>query len=151
VSESIRTAAQQPLFIDSLEEAIEATAVACGGKKAFAAKLRPDLAEDPERAHRWLLDALNPDRRTELHADHLRRACIVAREHNCHILKHWFDLAVGYRPTDPAPARTEMQKIAARRLELAREMAQLADDEAAIERQEAIGQVRALRSAGVKV
>lgn len=124
MSEAFRTR-QNLLFIESFEDAIEATAAACGGKKAFAVLLRPDLADDPEKALRWFLDALNPDRRTEFHADHLRKACFVARAHDCHVLKHWFDDAAGYERTDPAPQKTELQKLAARRLELSRQLAEV--------------------------
>src|SRR5690554_1231955 len=113
---------------------MEATAAACGGKKAFACMLRPDLADDPNAAHRWLLDALNPDRRTEIHAAHLIRACRVAREHGCHILKHWLDDATGYSRSDPVPAQTENQKRARRMRELLDEFARLADEEAAEQR-----------------
>ena len=144
MSESIRTS-QVPLFVESLEEAVEATAAACGGKKTFACKIRPDLADDPERAHRWLLDALNPDRRTEFHADHLRRACIVARDHECHILKHWFDGAVGYGATEPQSAKTPMQRLAEKRLALAAEFAKLADEEAALTRKDGVAAIREAR------
>lgn len=131
MSESIRTR-QEPLFVETLEEAMEATAMACGGKKAFACLLRPDLADEPEKAHRWLLDALNTDRRTELHADHLRRACRVAREQGCHILKHWFDDATGYIRTGVAPVKTqhellasELQRIATRATDIAAQLGEL--------------------------
>lgn len=124
MSEAIRTR-QNLLFVESLEDAMEATAAACGGKKAFAVELRPDLADDPEKALRWFLDALNPDRRTEIHAEHLRKACVVARKHDCHVLKHWFDDATSYERTDPAPQKTELQKLAARRLELSKQLAEV--------------------------
>ncbi len=135
MSESIRTR-QEPLFVESLEEAVEATAAVCGGKKAFACELRPDLADEPEKAHRWLLDALNPDRRTELHVDHFRRACRIAATHDCHILKHWFDDATGYERGGIAPKLTERQKLARARLEKARELSAIEDRLAALDRVE---------------
>jgi hypothetical protein len=140
VSTGIRTSHQPPLFIETMEEAFEATAAICGGKKAFACKLRPDLADDPEAAHRWFLDALNPDRRTELHVIHMKRACVVAREYGCHILKHWFDGAVGYEKTNPATAKSKGQVRAERMGELASEFKRLADEQAA----ETISALRAI-------
>ena len=147
MSEPIRAYSQrqEPLFVESLEEAFEALAAACGGKKAFACELRPDLADEPEKAHRWLLDALNPDRRTEIHAEHLKRACAIGRKHRCHVLKHWFDDATGYERTHEAPQKTAAQVIAEKRLRLAEELKALADEEAALERAEAAAQLRSVR------
>lgn len=138
MSELIRNGTDNPslpLFVESLEEAVEATAVRCGGKKAFACKLRPDLSDEPEKALRWLLDALNTDRRTELHADHLRRACKVARENDCHILKHWFDDATGYERTRVAPKKSEYETIADELRVLAEKAAEKAHRLGEIERQ----------------
>lgn len=133
------------LFVESLEEAVEAVAMACGGKKHFASLLRPDLSDEPEKAHRWLLDALNADRRTEFHAEHLRRACRIAREHGCHILKHWFDDATGYERTDVAPGKTKRQELADKYQRAAEEIKQLADELAAIERAEASRAIRSVK------
>lgn len=136
MSESIRTG-QQPLFIESLEEAVEATAAVCGGKKALACVMRPDLRDDPEAAHRWLLDALNADRRTELHVKHVLRGCVYARDaFDCHILKHWLDRAMGYEESDVASDLTPRQRIARRRMALAEAQKKLADEEAELERAE---------------
>ena len=138
MSEPIRTSTNNPsfpLWVESLEEAVEATAMACGGKKAFACELRPDLADEPEKALRWLLDALNADRRTELHADHLRRACRVARQHGCHILKHWFDDATGYERTSVAPKKSEHELLAAELQKLAVRATDIAGRLGDIERQ----------------
>ena len=143
---------QSPLFIESLEEAVEATAAVCGGKKAFACVMRPDLADDPEAAHRWLLDALNPDRRTELHVKHVLRGCAYARDkYGCHILKHWVDHATGYDPSEPATELTPRQRIARRRTQLAAWGQELADEEAKLEQQErraeGIQELRAAKAA----
>src|SRR5690606_16062079 len=133
VSDTIRTK-QERLFIETLEDAVEALAAAVGGKKELACIMRPDLADDPEAARRWLLDALNSDRRTELHAIHIIRACKHGAKAGVHILKHWFDDATGYTRTDVVPAQTEAQKRARRMRELLDEFARLADEEAAEQR-----------------
>lgn len=144
MSESIRTG-QQPLFIDTLEEAVEATAAVCGGKKALACAMRPELADDPEAAGRWLLDALNKDRREVLHVKHLLRACIYARErYDCHILKHFVDASTGYGPSDPADELTPRQRIARRRVQLAADQQRLADEEAELDRLDSMREIRAV-------
>jgi len=142
LSESIRTQ-QEPLFVESLEEAIEATAMACGGKKAFACAVRPDLEDEPEKAHRWLLDCLNGDRRTELHPNQVIRACRIGRENGCHILKHWIDDATGYERARVAPAKTPEQDLAEKMRKAAADFSRLADEHAAIERQRAVREIRA--------
>lgn len=144
MSDTIR-AHQEPLFVESLEEAIEATARACGGKKQFACALRPDLEDEPDKAHRWLLDALNSDRRTEFHVDHLRRACTIARKHGCHILKHWFDDATGYERTGVAPSKTPRQELAEKMQRALDDFRRLADEDAAIRKAEAGEYLRTVR------
>jgi len=124
---------------------MEALAAACGGKKVFAAMLRPDLEAEPDRAHRWFLDALNHDRRTEFHAEHLRRACRIGREHDCHILKHWLDDSTGYQRSAIAPARTPQQELAAKMRQLADQYGRLADEHAAIENAQTMAEIRKLR------
>lgn len=128
MSETIRTGSQTPLFVESMEEAVEATAMACGGKKKFAVAIRPQWKNDPERAHRWFLDALNPLNRTEFHAEDLLMACQVAREHHCHILKHWFDNATGYERSQPAAPKTPEQDLANELASIAARYKQVADD-----------------------
>lgn len=131
--EAIR-ATQSPLFIESLEEAIAALAPVVGGKKKLAVLLRPN--EDDATAYKWLLEALSadPDRRAVFKAKHLLLAIKIAREHNVHFLKHWVDDFTGYERTQVAPKLTEAQKLAVRRVQLAQELLQIADEEAALSR-----------------
>lgn len=131
VYESIR-AAQNPLFIESLEEAIAALAPVVGGKKKLAAMLRPDL-DDESTAHKWLLEWLSeaPDRRAVFHAVHLIRAIKVAKDNHVHFLKHWLDDYTGYERTSVAPPKTKNQARVERMERLLAEFRTLADEEAA--------------------
>src|SRR5690606_28631129 len=113
------------------EDAIEATAMACGGKKNFACAMRPELAHDPDAAGKWLSDALRPDRREAVHAVHLLRALKEAGRHGCHTLKYWLDEHVGYQPSDIAPAKTPAQLLAEQMEHHLREFRRLADEHAA--------------------
>lgn len=130
--ESIR-AGQTPLFIESMEEAVSSLAAAIGGKKKLAVLLRPDI-DDETTAHKWLIEVLsaNPDRRVVFHAAHLIRACRIARDHNVHFLKHWFDEATGYKPSEIASAKTPEQEMAARGQALVRAFQNWADEAAAM-------------------
>lgn len=133
MSETIRTR-QEPLFVESFEDAIEATAMACGGKKKFAIAMRPDLDDDPDAAGRWLSDALNPDRRQEIHSAHLMRALKFARQHGCHILKHWLDDASGYERTRVAPKKSESELLASELQRIANRATEIAAQLSALER-----------------
>ncbi len=131
VYEAIRPA-QNPLFIESLEEAIAALAPVVGGKKKLAALLRPDL-EDVSTAHKWLLEWLSEseDRRAVFHAVHLIRAIKIAKDNNVHFVKHWLDQHTGYEPTGVAPVRTKSQERADKMSRLVNEFRRLADEHAA--------------------
>jgi hypothetical protein len=131
VYETIRPA-QNPLFIETLEEAIAALAPVVGGKKKLAAMLRPEL-DDPSTAHKWLLEWLSEaeDRRAVFHAVHLIRAIKIAKDHHVHFVKHWLDASTGYEPTLPAPVKTKAQERATRMTQLVTEFSRLADEQAA--------------------
>jgi hypothetical protein len=124
--------AQNPLFIESLEEAIAALAPVVGGKKKLAALLRPDL-EDSGTAHKWLLEWLSEaeDRRAVFHAKHLILAIKIAAKHDVHFIKHWLDRSTGYVPTGIAPIKTNSQKRAERMGQITAEYKRLADEDAA--------------------
>jgi hypothetical protein len=131
VYEPIRPA-QNPLFLESLEDAIGQLAAVVGGKKKLAAMLRPEL-DDPSTAHKWLLEWLSEaeDRRAVFHAVHLIRAIKIAKDHHVHFLKHWLDESTGYVPTPEKPIKSESQKRADRMRVLVDEFKRLADEQAA--------------------
>ena len=55
---------QEPLFVETVNEALREIVKALGGAKKVAAQLRPQKTVD--EAARWLLDCLNPERRERL-------------------------------------------------------------------------------------
>jgi hypothetical protein len=114
MSDENRTATQPPLFVESLADAVHALAMMCGGWKGLACQLKPELAEDPEKAGRWLSDALNDDRREVLHADHLIRALKIGRAADCHVLKHWLDESTEYEKSQPAESKPPMTLLSER-------------------------------------
>ena len=137
---------QERLFIESFEDALEATAIACGGKKSFACAMRPEMAEDPDAAGRWLKAALDTERREVLHAIHLVRGLKEARRHHCHILKHWLDEHVGYQKSDIAAPKSRWQAIAEKKLRIAQMEKDLADEEAALRlEEETAGRLREVK------
>ncbi len=87
---------QKRLFIESEQDAFDALAAQVGGKKVLACALRPELADDPEAAHRWYLECVNPDRRQAFHGSHYLRAAKIGREHGVHDFIDWFADKAGY-------------------------------------------------------
>lgn len=117
------------LIPESFEDAVEALAYAAGGKKAFAEAIKPELAGEPEKARRWILDALNTEHQQQFHPTHILRMLVIGRRLGCHVLKHWIDRQAGYVPSEPAtqPSRrlvllTEAEWLARRQREVAEEL-----------------------------
>lgn len=120
-----RKAEQAPLFVEDLADAIRHLAHQTGGLKALACQLRPELADEPEKAHRWLLDALNPDRPHELHPAQIIRAGQVGREAGCHVVAAFIAERMGYQPPVPAVPKSARTVLAEKAAEAAAEHARL--------------------------
>lgn len=94
------------LFVESIEEAIAEVAVACGGRKAFAAAMWPAL---PVReAHNRLDACLNPERREQFHPSDLLYIIRRGRESGRHSLMLFLARECGY--TDPQPVEPEDER-----------------------------------------
>lgn len=140
-------ARQLPLVIETLPEAVHALAMQTGGWKALACVMRAELADDPDTAGRWLSDALNPDRREVLHADHLRRALRYGRERGCHVLMLWLCDDLSYQQPDPVAAKSPRQQLAEKMRRIADEFQATVVEVDRLEQLDAIHQVRELRAA----
>lgn len=97
------TTLQIPLFCDSYEDAIRATASAIGGLKATGVALWPTLPAD--EAGRKLAACLDRDKREKLSLDELRSIRRMAREKGVHILASYEARDAGY--ADPQPITPE--------------------------------------------
>jgi hypothetical protein len=80
-----------------------------GGAKAVGARMRPDLA--PDAAGRWLKDALNADRREQLHPSQVIWLLKAAREAGIHDAMRWMAGECGYTTPDPTSPPDEMAEL----------------------------------------
>ena len=103
------TAQQQPLFIDTVYDALRAAVGALGGPKAVAPRLWPQKSIDDGR--RLLLDCLNPDRAEKLDPEQVVVILRWAREAGFHSAKHWLDEATGYQPSQPLDPAVERDRL----------------------------------------
>lgn len=102
---------QQPLFVDSFEDAVTALAQQVGGKKKLATMLRPN--KDPDDAATWLSDCLNPERNHKFDRDDYRNLFRIGRENACHIVMYYFTDDAGYarpQPVEPEDERAALQR-----------------------------------------
>jgi hypothetical protein len=72
----------------------------------------------------------------------------LARERGIHAPMHTFCDETGYSRPDIAPARTPQQQLAERMRLVVQEFERLAEEHAAIERAEAVGEIRRVRTSG---
>lgn len=98
---------------DTPEEILRACIDRLGGAKTVGCRLKPEMADRPDAAARWVLDRLNDDRRERLSLMQavtvLRWACAAGFHEG---MAHWNRLC-GYGPSAPlAPAAevAELQK-----------------------------------------
>ena len=100
---------QEPLWVDTFEDAVVALAKAVGGKKKLATMLRPN--KDPDEAATWLSDCLNPDRPHKLERDDYRNLFKIGHEHACHIVLFYFTDDAGYSRPSPIEPEDESAEL----------------------------------------
>lgn len=134
-----------PLLDDTFEDVMVALARAVGGKKAFAEILRPELEDQPDRARRWLIDALNPDHQQNMHVDHVVRALRAGREAGCHLLIAWLCREAGYEVPRPAAQPSRRTQLLAEDARLAKERERVSQE---LDRIESADTVRTISRLG---
>jgi len=131
---------QDALFYDDLRGALRHLVAALGGAKRVGALLRPTLSLG--RAENWVNDCLNPNRDTKFDLEDLAAVLRAGRDTGVHCAFWQLCDEAKYQRPDIATPLTDAQKIAARRVRAALELAQIADEEAALDRAKTMREVR---------
>lgn len=100
---------QEPLFHDSIEDALRAAVAAMGGYKKVGAAMRPELPAD--RAGNWLRDALSESRREVLDPPQLLWLLRAARQAGYHGAMGFIDAECGYAPPQPIEPEDERAQL----------------------------------------
>jgi hypothetical protein len=115
---------QQPLFLESINDALKAAVAGMGGTKVVGARMRPEMS--PDHAGRWLADCLNGDRREHLSPERVVWLLREARAVGVHHAMGYIAQECGYNyiPVEPADERAELQR---QYIEAAKAMARMAE------------------------
>lgn len=135
---------QDALFYDDFRGAMRHLIGALGGPKVVGGFLRSTWPV--EKAAGWINDCLNPNRDSKFSFEDLAALFKLARERHIHCAMWQLCDEAGYAHPEIATPLTETQKLAARRLKWAEEGKQIADDEAALERADALRDVRNVKA-----
>lgn len=85
---------QPSLFHEDIWQALRDCVSAMGGTKDVGYRMRPELG--PEKAGRWLLDCLNPERNDKLSIEQFLFLLLEARRAGCDIAMHYLARHTGY-------------------------------------------------------
>lgn len=99
-----------PLFLEDSYDALKSAVQAMGGAKAVAVRLWPH--KPMEQARKELLDALNRDNPRKLDVEEVVALLRMARETGFHQAKHWFDVELGYEPSEPSSPSVQRDRLA---------------------------------------
>ena len=102
---------QEPLFYESLSDALSSVVKACGGAKVMGAKLWPE--KSVQAAHSQLLDCLNDARPAKLSPEQVMFLMREGRKINCHAAMNYLAREAGYqdpKPADPEDEKTKLQR-----------------------------------------
>lgn len=102
---------QEPLFYETLNDALKAIVQALKGAKAVGVKLWPE--KTPDTASRLLNDCLNPDRAEKLSPEQVLWLLAQGRQVGCHAAMNFLAREAGY--SDPLPVDPEDNKARLRR------------------------------------
>lgn len=115
---------QQPLFCETLEEALRGAVNALKGPKAVGVSLWPELSADV--AAKRLNHCLDPDRPEKLELSQVVLIAKRARLVGCHTVMGYLaaELDYEYKPVDP---ETEVQRLQREFIESQRALSRLAE------------------------
>lgn len=116
---------QEPLFHESIEDALRAAVAAMGGYKKVGAAMRPELPAD--RAGNWLRDCLAEGRREVLDPAQLLWLLRAARQAGYHGAMAFLDAECGYAPPQPIEPEDERAQLQRAFAESVRVQAQLVE------------------------
>lgn len=105
----IDSSKQDPLFCESINEALREAVKALGGAKKVGEKLKPEKLAD--EAGRWLSDCLNPDRREKLDPEQVMWILREARKVGCHTAMHFICDDTGYAKATPIEPEDEKARL----------------------------------------
>jgi len=104
---------QLALIHEDFDSALTACVQALGGAKNVGVMLRPEYTEDPDKAARWLLACLNPQRDEKLSWQQTFMVMRKARDIGVHVAMAYITQTIGY--ADPQPIEPEDEKAALKR------------------------------------
>jgi hypothetical protein len=115
---------QEPLFYETLNDALKAIVRALKGAKAVGVKLWPE--KTPDGASRLLNDCLNEDRAEKLSPEQVMWLLTEGRRVGCHAAMNFLAAQAGY--ADPQPIEPEDERVKLQRefIEAQKYMAKLA-------------------------
>lgn len=116
---------QQPLWHESLEDAIDDIVSAVGGPKKLASKLWPDkpIAD----AARLLRHCLDPERPEKLDLSQLMFILREGRAVGCHTAMYFIATELNYEPPKPVEPETEQQRLMREFIDATNRMAKLTE------------------------
>jgi len=104
---------QLALIHEDFDSALMACVQALGGAKNVGVMLRPEYDADPDKAARWLLACLNPQRDEKLSWQQTFMIMRRARDTGVHVAMAYITQTIGY--ADPQPIEPEDEKAALQR------------------------------------
>lgn len=120
----MNTSKQDPLFVESISEALKEVVKALGGAKKVGQMLKP--AKPADEAGRWLMDALNSDRREKLDQDQIMWLLREARRIGCHVAMNFICDDCSYSRTTPIEPEDEKARLQREFIEASKHMARIA-------------------------
>lgn len=109
---------------------------AVGGWKALACYVRPDLAEDPDEAGKWMHRALDPNTRDAWKDVHMDRVIRKGREVGYNVVWDWKCQHLGFRTSEPLASKSRLMwlleedcRLSDRKRQVRREIEELEQEE----------------------
>lgn len=137
---------QDELFYEDWRDSLRHAVKLMGGLEVVGSELWP--GKERKKAGDWLGDCLNPERSAKLDLEEIIFLMRSARAHGYLCAHHQLADETGVTRPEIAPTKTPKQKLAEKMQATAQEFQRLADEMAALDRQDTMTEIRAVNSQG---